>query len=529
MADALTANLKLKLPEIGASKDTWGTKLNENFIVLDRILGLTAPNGLFLPRAGGNITNSLRVGGNAHFDFMAGDSAFSAALLRKTDNARAYTFYGDDALDGTVGALDAVLNARMGDARYLRPGASVSLTGGTLADLLLGHAASTFAVRRVSDGAETHAILDDDITTPDIPSQANSLINRAMGDKRYARRDVGNTFTFAQFIDADFRVRGNDAAIVRMAEGANSPFFVTRKSDGFVTHQIHPGDISDPDTASSIRSILTAAMADNRYIRANDANVAKKNIDNSFTTGQTVRNSVAVQASGGGDARYQLYDASGRLGGEFIRPPSGNLLYMRAVVFGTTSYKDMVLDASSGVVTAAAFAGDGSRLTNLQAGDIAGTLADARIPANIVRNSREIVAGNGLTGGGALNADRTISLGAPSAITYTSQNSVTATSHTHELGEASVRQLIADGTAGAVGTYAMLRAVNGGYFRPGDVAPGSSLVHASAGGLETHPSMPNPGPHYASGTWRCMGMSTSYAGNNLQNAAYNTTLWMRIS
>ena len=45
--------------------------------------------------------------------------------------------------------------------------------------------------------------------------------------------------------------------------------------------------------------------------------------------------------------------------------------------------------------------------------------------------SRSVVAGNGLTGGGALSANRTLTLGTPSAITLSSTNSVAATSHTH--------------------------------------------------------------------------------------------------
>lgn len=48
-----------------------------------------------------------------------------------------------------------------------------------------------------------------------------------------------------------------------------------------------------------------------------------------------------------------------------------------------------------------------------------------------------ITAGNGLTGGGDLSANRTIALGAPSTITDSSTNSVTADSHTHAIDEAS--------------------------------------------------------------------------------------------
>lgn len=47
---------------------------------------------------------------------------------------------------------------------------------------------------------------------------------------------------------------------------------------------------------------------------------------------------------------------------------------------------------------------------------------------------RQIVAGNGLSGGGALTADRTVTLGTPGSITNSTTNSVTTTSHTHALG-----------------------------------------------------------------------------------------------
>ncbi len=45
----------------------------------------------------------------------------------------------------------------------------------------------------------------------------------------------------------------------------------------------------------------------------------------------------------------------------------------------------------------------------------------------------QIVAGNGLSGGGTIAANRTITLGTPGTITNTSTNTVSATSHTHEL------------------------------------------------------------------------------------------------
>lgn len=62
-----------------------------------------------------------------------------------------------------------------------------------------------------------------------------------------------------------------------------------------------------------------------------------------------------------------------------------------------------------------------------------GTVAagnDSRI-VNAVPNTRGVVAGPGLVGGGALSTDRTLSLGTPSTINLNSTNSATAESHTH--------------------------------------------------------------------------------------------------
>ncbi|MGQ3278230.1 MAG: hypothetical protein ACT6WE_16950, partial [Shinella sp.] len=51
-----------------------------------------------------------------------------------------------------------------------------------------------------------------------------------------------------------------------------------------------------------------------------------------------------------------------------------------------------------------------------------------------VPTSRSINANLGLLGGGDLSADRNISLGTPSSITNSTTNSVTTTTHTHALG-----------------------------------------------------------------------------------------------
>lgn len=60
--------------------------------------------------------------------------------------------------------------------------------------------------------------------------------------------------------------------------------------------------------------------------------------------------------------------------------------------------------------------------------------AAALLDSALVPVGRQVIAGNGMTGGGTLAADRTLTLGTPSNITNSTTNSVTATSHTHALG-----------------------------------------------------------------------------------------------
>jgi hypothetical protein len=67
-------------------------------------------------------------------------------------------------------------------------------------------------------------------------------------------------------------------------------------------------------------------------------------------------------------------------------------------------------------------------LTEKAIGDALTSLEDALVP-----KTRTLTAGNGLTGGGDLSANRTFTLGTPGTLSSTSTNSVTADSHTHSL------------------------------------------------------------------------------------------------
>lgn len=58
------------------------------------------------------------------------------------------------------------------------------------------------------------------------------------------------------------------------------------------------------------------------------------------------------------------------------------------------------------------------------------------LATGVVPVERTIIAGDGLTGGGDLSADRTLSLGTPGTLSGATSNNVTATSHTHAISVA---------------------------------------------------------------------------------------------
>lgn len=100
----------------------------------------------------------------------------------------------------------------------------------------------------------------------------------------------------------------------------------------------------------------------------------------------------------------------------------GDLTANRTFTLGTPTG---ITGTSTNSVTATSHTHD----ITLTATDINGFLGYT--PANV---SRSIIAGNGMTGGGTLSADRTITMGTPGNITNSTTNSVTTTSHTHALG-----------------------------------------------------------------------------------------------
>lgn len=155
MADGITTNHGFTLPEVGLSKATWGTKLNNNWSALDAILNTTT--GLFLARAGGTMVGQISI---------PADPTADAHAARKK--------YVDD-------QIATRLTQAAGDARYLR------LAGGTMTGALNmgGNLISAMTTPLAANDGAHKGYVDTQIAT---------RLTQAQGDARYLQL-AGGTMT----------------------------------------------------------------------------------------------------------------------------------------------------------------------------------------------------------------------------------------------------------------------------------------------------------------------------------------------
>ena len=98
--------------------------------------------------------------------------------------------------------------------------------------------------------------------------------------------------------------------------------------------------------------------------------------------------------------------------------------------------------------------------------------------------TRNVTAGNGLTGGGTLTADITITLGTPSDLSATTTNNVTATSHTHNIISNVTASSLSNSSTNTVGTSTSLARADHTHEITG-FALSSHGTHVSYGTLTT--------------------------------------------
>lgn len=136
----------------------------------------------------------------------------------------------------------------------------------------------------------------------------------------------------------------------------------------------------------------------------------------------------------------------------------------------------------------------------------------------VVPDARTITAGNGLSGGGALTANRSFAVGQGTGITVgTTTVSVDATvwRDANMPSAAQLGSALAALTVGSLGSYCLAKRATAGSLAAGGVVAGSSLDYCSIEGDVSG----GPG-----GSWRGMGYSHSGSSTNSSG-----TLWLRYA
>lgn len=292
-----------------------------------------------------------------------------------------------------------------------------------------------------------------------------------------------------------------------------------------------------------------------------DSTVARRDAVNTYTQHQNFNSgAIYIGALANANAHIWFQTIGGALRGLIWSPPASSLMRYRSYNVAGDAFREFSHDGATGTLSSTAFDGNGAALSNLNASALtAGTVADARLPASVVRTSltitagdglngggtlganrsfavdssvvrtsRQVIAGNGLTGGGNLGADRTISMGTPSTITADSLNTVSATSHTHAITRETVGTLMSRLAFSEDGAYmfASTNFADQSLTLIGQTVAGSRLRPCNAQGRAQTGFIPT-------GSWRCCGATINYnahvalTGDN--ERGNEATLWQKVS
>ena len=526
MADELTPKHQLVLPEVGASKDSWGDKINTNFSYLDALLAVDT--GVFMPRAGGTFTGPtafnglmevnarIAAKGYAGTDITLGGPGIPFEIIRLSDSVKTHQIHPNDISNPDDPFTNrSILTRQMGDGRYalkdqaanpsrrvdtgsgLQGGGDLSVnrtlsvdntvvrTSGaqTIDGVVRAERGLTLGGKGSESAYLTFKRLGDITRTQIITNDSNALYLRVFNNTGASFKDfvfsgADGSASFPGLITASAleAVGNNPQGDVFVGTNTDAVFRITRRSDGAATHAIPNADVLNPSVPSWGLSILTRHMGDGRYAYKSDIIPSSR----TFAAGDGL--------GGGGSLA------------------SNRTFYVDSTVVRTHGSQDI----------------DGQKTFNSAVAAQSSFTAYADTGANILLWFRD----NSRTG----NERALIYADTARRLRFRVANSagnVAAEMILHQDGVVVAPAFQGDGSrlrnvdnrdlnVGAIGTYAFLTDSVARTTNPGTVRPGNELRYANAwesyvGGA--------PG-----GNWQCMGYCSNVGGRNNR-----TTLWLRVS